>query len=112
MLQACKRSAQALIASRGAPIVVKTDGLAAGKGVIVAATVEEAQAAARGMLEEGTFGDSGQRIVVEDFLEGEECSFFAVSDGTNVVPLGGAQDHKVRFLAALSLARPRRRSIA
>ena len=58
------------IASRGAPIVVKTDGLAAGKGVIVAATVEEAQAAARGMLEEGTFGDSGQRIVVEDLKNG------------------------------------------
>ena len=87
-------AACAYIAEVGAPVVVKTDGLAAGKGVIVASTVEEAQEAARAMIDGGAFEGAGTTVVVEEFLAGEECSFFAISDGTNVVPLGGAQDHK------------------
>ena len=87
-------AACAYIAEVGAPVVVKTDGLAAGKGVIVASTVEEAQEAARAMIDGGAFDGAGTTVVVEEFLAGEECSFFAISDGTNVVPLGGAQDHK------------------
>jgi len=87
-------TAKAYIAERGAPIVIKADGLAAGKGVTVAATVAEAQVAVDAALAEGRFGAAGAEIVVEEFLEGEEASFFALVDGTNVLPLAAAQDHK------------------
>ena len=83
------------IAEWGAPVVVKADGLAAGKGVTVARTVEEAQAAARAMLAEGAFGEAGRRVVVEEFLEGEEASFIVlVGTGGAVLPLATSQDHK------------------
>ncbi len=84
------------IRAQGAPIVVKADGLAAGKGVVVAATVAEAEAAARSMLSEGEFGDAGRRIVIEEFLEGEEASFIVITDGETVLPLATSQDHKAR----------------
>jgi phosphoribosylamine--glycine ligase len=84
------------IRERGAPIVIKADGLAAGKGVIVAMTLEEAEAAATDMLGTGAFGDAGNRIVVEEFLEGEEASFIVITDGKNVLPLASSQDHKAR----------------
>jgi phosphoribosylamine--glycine ligase len=90
-------AAEAYIRKQGAPIVVKADGLAAGKGVIVAATVEQAIAAARDMLEGNRFGASGSSIVVEEFMDGEEVSLFALSDGEHVLPLVGAQDHKRAF---------------
>ena len=90
-------AAEAYIKERGAPIVVKADGLAAGKGVIVAETVGQAVAAARDMLEGNRFGASGASIVVEEFMEGEEVSLFALSDGAHVLPLIGAQDHKRAF---------------
>jgi phosphoribosylamine---glycine ligase len=89
--------AETYIRKQGAPIVVKADGLAAGKGVIVAETVEQALAAARDMLEGNRFGASGASIVVEEFMEGEEASLFALSDGEHVLPLVGAQDHKRAF---------------
>jgi phosphoribosylamine--glycine ligase len=89
--------AEAYIRKQGAPIVVKADGLAAGKGVIVAETIEQAIAAARDMLEGNLFGASGSSIVVEEFMEGEEASLFALSDGEHVLPLVGAQDHKRAF---------------
>jgi phosphoribosylamine--glycine ligase len=79
--------------SGGFPVVIKADGLAAGKGVIIATSKSESDQAIDFMLA-GGFGESGQAIVVEEFMEGEEASFFALSDGTNVVPLAGAQDHK------------------
>jgi phosphoribosylamine--glycine ligase len=84
------------IRAQGAPLVVKADGLAAGKGVVVASTVEEAEWAARSMLAAGAFGDAGHRIVVEEFLEGEEASFIVVTDGTTILPLATSQDHKAR----------------
>jgi len=84
------------IRARGAPIVVKADGLAAGKGVVVAGTVAEAQAAAREMLSGNRFGDAGARVVVEEFLEGEEASFIAMVDGRHILPLASSQDHKAR----------------
>jgi len=84
------------IRDQGAPIVIKADGLAAGKGVIVAMTLEEAEEAATGMLSGGRFGDAGARIVVEEFLDGEEASFIIITDGTNIVPLATSQDHKAR----------------
>jgi phosphoribosylamine---glycine ligase len=84
------------IRERGAPIVVKADGLAAGKGVVVAASVGEAEQAARDMLAAGSFGDAGRRIVIEEFLQGEEASFIVVTDGRNVLPLATSQDHKSR----------------
>ena len=84
------------IAEQGAPIVVKADGLAAGKGVICATTVEEAQAAARDMLIDNKFGEAGARVVVEEFLVGEEASFIVMVDGDNVLPLATSQDHKAR----------------
>jgi phosphoribosylamine---glycine ligase len=77
----------------GYPVVIKADGLAAGKGVIIAADKSESDTAIDFMFE-GGFGESGHAIVVEEFMEGEEASFFALSDGTHVVPLAGAQDHK------------------
>jgi phosphoribosylamine--glycine ligase len=86
-------AAKAYVAERGAPIVVKADGLAAGKGVVVAETVAEAQAAVDMMLA-GGLGSAGAEVVIEEFLEGEEASFFALCDGTRAVPLGTAQDHK------------------
>ena len=78
----------------GAPIVVKADGLAAGKGVIVAMTLEEAQDAVRDMLAGNKFGDAGSRVVIEEFLEGEEASFIVMVDGDNVLPMATSQDHK------------------
>jgi len=89
--QAC-----AYIAEQGAPIVVKADGLAAGKGVIVADTVKQAQAAARDMLIDNKFGEAGARVVVEEFLVGEEASFICMVDGDNILPLATSQDHKAR----------------
>lgn len=87
-------AACAYIRAQGAPIVVKADGLAAGKGVIVAMSVDEAEAAARNMLSGNAFGDAGARVVVEEFLEGEEASFIVMVDGTDVIPMATSQDHK------------------
>lgn len=84
------------IAEQGAPIVVKADGLAAGKGVIVAHTVADAQAAARDMLLDNKFGEAGARVVIEEFMDGEEASFICMVDGDNVLPLATSQDHKAR----------------
>ncbi|GAA0619522.1 phosphoribosylamine--glycine ligase [Halomonas beimenensis] len=86
--------ALAYLAEKGAPIVIKADGLAAGKGVIVAMTQEEAEAAVRDMLEANAFGDAGARVVIEDFLEGEEASFIVMVDGDTVLPMATSQDHK------------------
>ena len=86
-------AAIAFIRARGAPIVVKADGLAAGKGVVVAMTEKEAEDAVREILG-GKFGEAGASVVVEEFLDGEEASFFALCDGTTALPLGSAQDHK------------------
>jgi phosphoribosylamine--glycine ligase len=85
--------AKAFIRETGAPIVVKADGLAAGKGVIIAETIAEAEAAVDNILG-GQFGSAGAELVIEAFLEGEEASFFALVDGENVLPLVAAQDHK------------------
>ena len=85
--------AKQYICEQGAPIVVKADGLAAGKGVIVAMTEAEALAAVDDMFD-GSFGDAGAEVVIEAFLEGEEASFFVLSDGRSVLPMGTAQDHK------------------
>jgi phosphoribosylamine--glycine ligase len=87
-------AARAYVSERGAPIVVKADGLAAGKGVVVAATVAEAHAAIDAMLEGNLLGAAGARVVVEDFLAGEEASFIVMVDGRNVLPLASSQDHK------------------
>ena len=84
------------IRSRTLPIVIKADGLAAGKGVIIAETFDEAERTVRGMLERHTFGEAGAKVVVEDFLRGEEASFIAVVDDTRIVPLASSQDHKTR----------------
>ncbi|MGQ7289404.1 phosphoribosylamine--glycine ligase [Vreelandella venusta] len=86
--------ALAYLAQMGAPIVIKADGLAAGKGVIVAMSEAEAEAAIRDMLEANAFGDAGARVVIEEFLEGEEASFIVMVDGENVVPMATSQDHK------------------
>ncbi|WP_462150745.1 phosphoribosylamine--glycine ligase [Pseudoalteromonas xiamenensis] len=86
--------ALAYVEDKGAPIVIKADGLAAGKGVIVAMTLEEAQDAIRDMLAGNAFGDAGSRVVVEEFLEGEEASFIVMVDGKNVLPFATSQDHK------------------
>ena len=88
--------ALAYIREQGAPIVIKADGLAAGKGVIVAMSVAEAEAAATDMLEGNRFGDAGARIVVEEFLDGEEASFIVITDGATILPLATSQDHKAR----------------
>ncbi len=88
--------ALAYIDEQGAPIVVKADGLAAGKGVVVARTTDEAVQAATDMLEGNRFGDAGARIVVEEFLDGEEASFMVITDGRTVLPLATSQDHKAR----------------
>jgi phosphoribosylamine--glycine ligase len=86
--------AKAYVSERGAPIVVKADGLAAGKGVVVAASVAEAHAAIDQMMTQQSLGAAGSRLVVEEFLEGEEASFIVMSDGTRVLPLATSQDHK------------------
>jgi phosphoribosylamine--glycine ligase len=88
------KQAHAYIDLKGAPIVIKADGLAAGKGVVVAMTLEEAHAAAEDMLTDNKLGDAGARIVVEEFLAGEEASFIVMCDGKNVLPLATSQDHK------------------
>ena len=86
--------AKAYVAERGAPIVVKADGLAAGKGVVVATTVNDANDAIDAMLVGGSMGEAGARVVVEDFLSGEEASFIVLCDGRHVLPLASSQDHK------------------
>lgn len=87
-------AALAYVRQQGAPIVIKADGLAAGKGVIVAMTLAEAEAAVRDMLEGNAFGEAGCRVVVEEFLDGEEASFIVMVDGVNVVAMATSQDHK------------------
>lgn len=89
--------AEAYIKAQGAPIVVKADGLTAGKGVIVAETVDQALQAVRDMLAGNRFGASGSSVVIEEFMQGEEVSFFALCDGEDVLPLIAAQDHKRAF---------------
>ncbi len=84
------------VRANGTPIVIKADGLAAGKGVTVAATAAEAERALRDILEAGTFGDAGAEVVIEAFLDGEEASFIALVDGTDILPLASSQDHKAR----------------
>ncbi|GAB3240043.1 phosphoribosylamine--glycine ligase [Pseudaeromonas pectinilytica] len=86
--------ALAYLQEKGAPIVVKADGLAAGKGVIVAMTLQEAEDAVRDMLSGNAFGDAGSRVVIEEFLDGEEASFIVMVDGKNVLPMATSQDHK------------------
>lgn len=81
----------------GAPIVVKADGLAAGKGVILAETLDEAKSAVKDMLQGNQFGDAGSRVVIEEFLTGEEASFIVMVDGTDVLPLASSQDHKAAY---------------
>lgn len=87
-------AAKDYIKEQGAPIVIKADGLAAGKGVIVAMSLEEAYEAVDSMLVKGAFGSAGGRVVIEEYLEGEEASFFALVDGENAIALESAQDHK------------------
>ncbi|MGD8379882.1 MAG: phosphoribosylamine--glycine ligase [Gammaproteobacteria bacterium] len=84
------------IRQHGAPVVVKADGLAAGKGVVVARSVDEAVQAVQDMLAGNAYGDAGHRVVVEDFLEGEEASFIVMCDGSHILPLATSQDHKAR----------------
>lgn len=88
--------ALAYVREKGAPIVIKADGLAAGKGVIVALRTEDAERAVRDMLDQGAFGDAGRKIVIEEYLEGEEASFIVITDGNSVLPLASSQDHKAR----------------
>ncbi len=91
-----KESAIAYIKQQGAPIVVKADGLAAGKGVIVAQTEAEAIAAVEDMLSGNVFGEAGNRVVIEEFLVGEEASFIVIADGKHALPMATSQDHKAR----------------
>lgn len=86
--------ALAYVRQQGAPIVIKADGLAAGKGVIVAMTLQEAEDAINDMLAGNAFGDAGHRVVIEEFLDGEEASFIVMVDGKNVLPMATSQDHK------------------
>ncbi len=86
----------AFIEAKGAPIVIKADGLAAGKGVIVAQTNSEAIAAVKDMLAGNAFGEAGSRVVIEEFLAGEEASFIVMVDGKNILPMATSQDHKAR----------------
>jgi phosphoribosylamine--glycine ligase len=88
------QQAHAYVNAKGAPIVIKADGLAAGKGVVVAMTLDEAHQAVDHMLADNRFGDAGARIVIEEFLAGEEASFIVMCDGKNVLPLATSQDHK------------------
>lgn len=87
-------AALAYVRDKGAPIVVKADGLAAGKGVIVAMTLQEAEDAVRDMLSGNAFGDAGARVVIEEFLDGEEASFISMVDGRTALPMATSQDHK------------------
>jgi phosphoribosylamine--glycine ligase len=87
-------AAHQYVDQQGAPIVIKADGLAAGKGVVVAATLDEAHQAIDMMLSDNRLGDAGARVVIEEFLEGEEASFIVMVDGHNVLPLATSQDHK------------------
>lgn len=87
-------AALAYLREQGAPIVVKADGLAAGKGVIVAETLEQAEEAVKDMLSGNAFGDAGCKVVIEEFLEGEEASFIVMVDGKNILPMATSQDHK------------------
>jgi phosphoribosylamine--glycine ligase len=89
-------AAVAYVREQGAPIVIKADGLAAGKGVIIAQTVEEAEATIRDMLSGNSFGEAGHRVVIEEFMQGEEASFIALVDGTHALPFATSQDHKAR----------------
>ncbi|MEJ2630135.1 MAG: phosphoribosylamine--glycine ligase [Acidihalobacter sp.] len=84
------------IHDRGAPIVVKADGLAAGKGVVVAQGIDEAVAAVHDMLAGNAFGEAGHRVVIEEFLQGEEASFICMVDGEHILPMASSQDHKAR----------------
>jgi len=86
--------ALAYVRQQGAPIVIKADGLAAGKGVIVATTLQEAEDAVRDMLAGNKFGDAGHRVVIEEFLDGEEASFIVMVDGEHILPMATSQDHK------------------
>ena len=86
--------ALAYLQKMGAPIVIKADGLAAGKGVIVAMALDEAEAAVKDMLAGNAFGEAGHRVVIEEFLDGEEASFIVMVDGVNVLPMATSQDHK------------------
>jgi phosphoribosylamine--glycine ligase len=88
------KAAHAYITQQGAPIVVKADGLAAGKGVVVAMTLDEAHAAVEMMLGDNSLGDAGARVVIEEFLTGEEASFMVMVDGKNILALATSQDHK------------------
>jgi phosphoribosylamine---glycine ligase len=88
------KDAHRYIKEEGAPIVIKADGLAAGKGVVVAMTVQEALLAVDSMLEDNLFGDAGARVVIEEFLTGEEVSFIVICDGKSILPLESSQDHK------------------
>jgi phosphoribosylamine--glycine ligase len=88
-----KEAALAGLEKFGLPVVIKADGLAAGKGVVIAETADDARAAIEDMFD-GSFGDAGTEVVVEEFLTGEEASFFALTDGESVIPFGSAQDHK------------------
>ena len=88
------KAAHDYIDQQGAPIVIKADGLAAGKGVVVAMTLKEAHDAVDMMLSDNHFGDAGARVVIEEFLEGEEASFIVMVDGKNILPLATSQDHK------------------
>jgi len=88
--------AHAYLDKVGAPIVIKADGLAAGKGVILADTIEEAKEAVSDMLAGNKFGDAGSRVVIEEFLVGEEASFIVMADGKNILPMATSQDHKAR----------------
>lgn len=88
------KAAHDYIDQQGAPIVIKADGLAAGKGVVVAMTLKEAHDAVDMMLSDNRFGDAGARVVIEEFLDGEEASFIVMVDGKNILPLATSQDHK------------------
>jgi len=89
-------AAKEYVKAKGAPIVVKADGLAAGKGVIIAMTENEAIVAIEDMLAGNKFGEAGHRVVIEEFMQGEEASFIVISDGENILPLATSQDHKAR----------------
>ena len=84
------------VKEKGAPIVIKADGLAAGKGVIIANSIKEATDAINDMLDGNRFGEAGSRVVIEEFLEGEEASFIVMVDGNNILPMATSQDHKAR----------------
>lgn len=93
----CRADASAFVEKHGAPLVIKADGLAAGKGVVVAKTIEEARAALSLMFEKGAFGEAASTVLIEEFLEGEEVSLLCFCDGKTALPLPSAQDHKAVF---------------